>query len=361
MRFFDNIRPFIWMKPISDALYEVVYLQGHPALTASNSNDPPGSFHSRDVFTPHPTMADRWKYVSRLDDRITLVNGEKVLPLPIEGCIKQNPLIQEAVVVGVDKAVPGLLVFRTDSAQMFSDADFVDLIWPTVEDANSRAEQFAQIARDMILVLPADAVCPRTDKGSMIRAQVYTKYADAIEHMYTTLEQTVDGTLQLDLPATEKHLIKLCHEDLGFPVSSPRADLFAEGLDSLKAIHLRRLILKHFKVPDAMSIRHNLVFETGNIARLAEHILALQSGHAETPEDEVALMPGLIAKYSVFQSHTPRPSLVTSHKSVVRCLHPDNPPITANPHSFSPEQPDPSVPTLSTSSSTTTPSPSSTA
>ncbi|PWY89644.1 acetyl-CoA synthetase-like protein [Aspergillus sclerotioniger CBS 115572] len=316
MRFFDNIKPFIWMKPISDALYEVVYLQGHPALTASNSNDPPGSFHSRDVFTPHPTIADRWKYVSRLDDRVTLVNGEKVLPLPIEGCIKQNPLIQEAVVVGVEKAVPGLLVFRTENSQMFSDEEFLDLIWPTVEDANSRAEQFSQIARDMIVVLSADSVCPRTDKGSMIRAQVYTKYADVIEDMYTN-EQTVDGTLQLDLPATEKHLIKLCHEELGFPISSPSSDFFAEGLDSLKAIHLRRLILKDFKVQDPKSISHNIVFETGNITRLAGHILAIQSGHEEETEDEVSMMPGLIEKYSVFQSHTPSPSLVTSNKSVV--------------------------------------------
>ncbi|PYI00534.1 acetyl-CoA synthetase-like protein, partial [Aspergillus sclerotiicarbonarius CBS 121057] len=317
MRFFDNIKPFIWMKPISDALYEVVYLKGHPALTASNSNDPPGSYHSRDVFTPHPTIADRWKYVSRLDDRITLVNGEKVLPLPIEGCIKQNPLIQEAVVVGVEKAVPGLLVFRTENSQMFSDEDFLDLIWPTVEDANSRAEQFSQIARDMVLVLPADSVCPRTDKGSMIRAQVYKKYADVIENMYTELEQTVDGTLKLDLPATEKHLIKLCHEELGFPISSPGSDFFANGLDSLKAIHLRRLILKDFQVQDPKSISPNIVFETGNIARLAEHIHAIQFGHEEKAEDEVAMMPGLIEKYSVFQTHTPTPSLVAHNKSVV--------------------------------------------
>ncbi|CAK96299.1 hypothetical protein CBS115989_2471 [Aspergillus niger] len=317
MRFFDNIKPFIWMKPISDALYEVVYLKGHPALTASNSNEPPGSYHSRDVFTPHPTLADRWKYVSRLDDRITLVNGEKVLPLPIEGCIKQSPLVQEAVVVGVNKAVPGLLVFRTESSQMFSDEEFLDLLWPTVEEANSRAEQFSQISRDMILVLPHDCTCPRTDKGSMIRAQVYAKYAETIENMYTTLEQTADGTLKLDLTATENHLIKLCHEELGFPISTPNSDFFAEGLDSLKAIHLRRLILRDFKVEDPKDIGHNVAFETGNIVRLAEHIHLIQSGQKDMVEDEVSMMPELIEKYSVFQKHTPSPSSAATRKSVV--------------------------------------------
>ncbi|PYH91829.1 NRPS-like enzyme [Aspergillus ellipticus CBS 707.79] len=317
MKFFDNLKPFIWMKPISDSLYEVVYLAGHPALTSSNSDEPAGSYHSRDVFTPHPTIADRWKYVSRLDDRITLVNGEKVLPLPIEGCIKQSPFIQEAVVFGVNKSAPGLLVFRAEGSQMFSDEDYLDLIWPAIEDANSRAEQFSQISRDMIIVLAADNVCPRTDKGSMIRAQVYVKYADVIENTYTTLEQTADGTLKLDLGATESHLLKLCRGELGFPISGPDGDFFAEGLDSLKAIHLRRLILRDFKVQDSKGISHNIVFETGSITRLADHIQAIQSGHEEEAEDEVSMMPGLIEKYSTFTTHTPSPVSTANNKSVV--------------------------------------------
>ena len=119
MKFFENLRPFIWMKPVGADLYECVYLAGHPALTASNSDEPPGSYHSRDVFTPHPTIPDRWKYITRLDDRLTLVNGEKVLPLPIEGSIKQSPLVQEAVVIGVGKSAPGLLIFRSDEARNF--------------------------------------------------------------------------------------------------------------------------------------------------------------------------------------------------------------------------------------------------
>ncbi|RAL13887.1 putative NRPS-like enzyme [Aspergillus homomorphus CBS 101889] len=321
MRFFDNIRPFIWMKPIGDELYEVVYLRGHPALTASNSDDPPGSYHSRDVFTPHPTIPDRWKYVSRIDDRITLVNGEKVLPLPIEGRIKQNPLVEEAVVVGVSKSVPGLLVFRSDGSHRFSDGEFLDLVWPTVEEANSHAEQFSQISRDMVVVLAADRVVPRTDKGSMIRAQVYTRYADVIESMYNKMEQDASGTLQLDLQATEEHLLQLCREELSMSNIDYDTDFFAHGMDSLKAIHLRRLILRDFRVEDSKSLSHNIVFETGSIARLAECINAAQSGQSdfsESDEDELALMPGLIEKYSAsFPVHTPRPDRVSNTRSVL--------------------------------------------
>ncbi|KAH8433380.1 uncharacterized protein LDX57_011014 [Aspergillus melleus] len=317
MKFFENIRPYIWMKPISDSLYECVYLSGHPALTTSNSDQPPGSYHSKDVFTPHPQIPERWKYVTRLDDRITLVNGEKVLPLPIEGSIKQNPLIQEAVVVGVSRSVPGLLVFRSEEAKSFSDQEYMDLIWPAVQDANSRAEQFSQISRDMVLTLPPDAVCPRTDKGSMIRAQVYTKYADTIDSLYTKQENSADGSLELDVGSTEEHLTKLCRDELGFDISSSEAEFFAEGLDSLKAIHLRRLILRDFRIEDSKDIGQNVVFETGTVSRLAEHIHAVQSGQETKATDDVSLMPGLIEKYSSFGSHDPRAQMVPTNRSVI--------------------------------------------
>ncbi|KAE8356404.1 hypothetical protein BDV28DRAFT_127265 [Aspergillus coremiiformis] len=317
MKFFENIRPFIWMKPISRDLYECVYLAGHPALTASNSDMPPGSYHSRDVFTPHPTIPGRWKYVTRLDDRITLVNGEKVLPLPIEGAMKQSPFVQEAVVIGVGKSVPGLLVFRSEEAKDFSGEVYLDLIWPTVKDANSRAEKFSQISREMITVLPVDSACPRTDKGSVIRAQVYVRYADVIEDAYTRLEQNADGTLELDHSSTETHLMRLCREELGFSISSVNSDFFAEGVDSLKAIHLRRLILRDFRILNSKSISQNIVFEAGNIARLAENIQAIQSGQVTKVEDETSLMPGLIEKYSSFRAHTPNPGLVSSKRCVI--------------------------------------------
>ncbi|PLB40323.1 putative NRPS-like enzyme [Aspergillus candidus] len=317
LKFFENIQPFIWMKPIGDSLYECVYLQGHPALTSSNSNEPPGSYHSRDVFTPHPTIPNRWKYMSRLDDRVVLLNGEKVLPLPIEGCIKQSPLIQEAVVFGVGKTVPGLLVFRSDDTHQFPDKEYMSLIWPTIEDANSRAEQFSQISRDMVVVLPSDSVCPRTDKGSMIRAQVYAKYDSVINEMYTRVEHSAEGSLILSLDATKSHLLRLCQDELGFPLSGANGEFFAEGMDSLKAIHLRRLILRDFRIEDSKRIGQNIVFETGSVSRLAEQIVAVQSGQETIVEDEVSLMPGLIERYSTFCKHTPDPRRVSNSRSVV--------------------------------------------
>ncbi|KAJ5280703.1 AMP-dependent synthetase/ligase [Penicillium angulare] len=317
LKFFDNIRPYVWMKPIGDSLYECVYLSGHPALTASNSDQPSGSFHSKDVFTPHPTIPNRWKYVTRIDDRITLTNGEKVLPLPIEGHIKQHPLIDEAVVFGVGKSAPGLLIFQSSKAGEIccTEEEYLDEIWTTIEYANSRAEYFSQIARDMIAILPHDSIIPRTDKGSMIRAQVYSHYANLIDDIYST-EDSTNGQCQMDIHDTKSLLMQLCRSNLGISLSSPEASFFSEGMDSLKAIHLRRLVLRHFYLRKS-EFPQNVIYETGSIERLAQYISSLQNGgNFYMVEGHIDLMSEFIQKYSRFQKHIPHSNFPTT-KSII--------------------------------------------
>ncbi|KAJ5189040.1 Male sterility NAD-binding [Penicillium cf. griseofulvum] len=321
LKFFDNIRSYVWMKPISesDSLFECVYLAGHPALTTSNSNEPPGSFHSKDVFTPHPTISGRWKYISRLDDRINLVNGEKVLPLPIEGHIKQHPFVHDAVVVGVGKAAPGLLILRADDPEAIclSDEKYLNAIWPTIQEANAQAEAFSQISRNLVTILPHDAKFARTDKGSMIRAQVYREHSQLIESLYTEKEQ-IYGNLLLDVVETEHILLQLAQHELGIPISGVDANFFSEGVDSLKAIHFRRLVLQHFKFEMSHTPSPNVIFESGCISQLARHICALQKGEIfEDAESDLSVMTGLIDKYSVFERHIPQPHGFSGPNSVL--------------------------------------------
>ncbi|KAJ5960817.1 AMP-dependent synthetase/ligase [Penicillium vulpinum] len=321
LKFFDNIRSYVWMKPIpeSESLFECVYLAGHPALTTSNSNEPPGSFHSKDVFIPHPTISERWKYISRLDDRINLVNGEKVLPLPIEGHIKQHPFIHDAVVVGVGKAAPGLLILRADEpeANRLSDDEYLHAIWPTIQEANSQAESFSQIARNLVAILPYDARFARTDKGSMIRAQVYQEYAELIEGLYAEKEQ-IHGNLQLNVVETERILLLLAQQELGIPISGVDANFFSEGVDSLMAIHFRRLILQNFKFEKSQIPGPNVIFEAGCISQLARQIYALQKGEMfEDTKSDVSVMAGLVERYSVFTRHIPQPHAFSGPKSVL--------------------------------------------
>lgn len=290
------------MNPLGDDLYECVYLKGHPALSASNSDVPaPGSWHSKDVFTPHPSVPDIWKYVTRIDDRVTLINGEKVLPLPIEGRIREDELVREATVIGVDQPIPGLLVFRASIADHMSDEAYIEAIWSSVTDANSRAEAFSQITREMIRPIPSNIEYPQTDKGSIIRAQVYAKFEDQIKELYAKVESN-EGGLKLDVPALENYVMKSFRDIIGVPLESPETDFFTAGIDSLKAIQMRRIIEKSVDL-DGKKMSPNVIYEKGNAKELARYLVALREGEELQQGDESSLMRRLIGKYSEFQQH----------------------------------------------------------
>lgn len=231
------VAKYIWMKSLEDDTYECVYLYGLEALVASNSDDPPKSFHSKDIFVKHPKL-DAWKHIGRLDDRLTLINGEKVLPVPMEGRIRQDPLIRECCIFGTGRSVPGILVFRNDDSRSMSDKQFIDAIWPTVRSANTQAEGFAQISKETIVPLGADVNYPETDKQSIKRSQIYRMFTRDIESLYERLEYTGIGTLQLDIPSMEEWIIKTFRESLGVHISSPQDDFFAAGVNSLQAIQV---------------------------------------------------------------------------------------------------------------------------
>lgn len=174
------MRPIVPGSPIC----ECVVLDGHRGKSISNSNDPPNSFHTSDLFIAHPTIPNAWKFIGRADDRVTLLNGEKVLPLPIEGRIVQDALIKEAVVFGVDRPLPGLLLFRADTeeATNLSEKEFLDRVWPSIEDANSKAEAFSQIGRNMTMVVAHDKKFPETDKSTVKRGQVRLSVFELLSH-----------------------------------------------------------------------------------------------------------------------------------------------------------------------------------
>ena len=313
VRIYPNVRDSIHFDPIGNGLYEAVYLQSHPGLApgiANSDNPAPGSWRSKDVFAPHPSIPDVWKYVTRIDDRITLENGEKVLPLPMEGRIRQDDLVREAVVVGVDKSIPGLLIFR--SSDQLSAQELLDAVWPSIEDANSRAESFSQITKDMIALLPANVEYPKTDKGSIIRAQVYEKFVDYIDEMYHNLEGDQEGDLELDLAGIESFLKDTYEDVVGSTLESLDTDLFNAGVDSLKAIQMRRMIQKTLHL-GGNHLSSNVIYEYGNLETLAKYLFSLSPGghNVGGNEDKTQIMKGLIEKYSSFGETVVRPSYLS--------------------------------------------------
>ena len=322
VRILPALIPHLWMKPIEGGTYEAIYLKGLPTLVASNSDDPPGSFHSKDLFIPHATIPHAWKHVGRLDDRLTLTNGEKVLPLPIEGRMNEDPLVREAVVFGAGKSIPGLLVFRSEAAKDMSDENFIDAIWPTVENVNDNAERFSRMSKETIVPLPAGIDFPRTDKDSIKRVQIYRAFSDQIEDMYTRLEDRETGMRRLHYEQMKEYLMQTFEDRIGLKLPSVHDDFFAAGVDSLQAIQMRGIILKELDLGgNRKLLGENVVFDMANVARLAKYLCALRSDFKAPEDDELETMTAMIKAYSKFKGHTPGSSPAPKGHVVVCVYH----------------------------------------
>ncbi|KAH9884554.1 hypothetical protein F4778DRAFT_787662 [Xylariomycetidae sp. FL2044] len=319
IRPYAHIRQHMFFKEVGEGMYEAMYLKSHPALLKGNSDDPPGSFHSKDLFTPHPTIENAWKSVARADDRITLKTGEKILPLAMEGTIRESPLVRDALMVGNDELQPGLLVFRNPAFMHLSEEEFIEALWPKVKVANRLADQFARITPDMIAPIPADIPYPATDKSNIIRAAAYAKFAEQIKNMYR--DSGKSKNLQLSVPELETFLLKLIRDYSDINVPDIRADFYAAGVDSLVASQLRRLLLSNLDV-GGHQLATNVVYDNGNVARLARHLHFLRTGEkAEdentSDESEIEAMGKMFKSFDTFTARQPGPQPLPEKDTVV--------------------------------------------
>lgn len=322
MRLLRPAADFTLMDEISPGVFECVGLDGLPSKGPSNAvppfseKNPERSFRTSDLFTRHPDpkKGNFYKYLSRLDDRLTLVNGEKVLPIPIEGAIRQDELVREAVVFGIQRTVPGAILFRSQERGLeLSDEEFLELVWPSVEKANLQAETFSRVPKELIVVKGADVLYPRTDKGTFIRAQVYQQFADDIAKAYEAYEKgggkdSGEG-LRLDVAGLEAWLLEKFRNDLHIPLRGAEVDIFSAGVDSLQTTRLWRSIKKEIDLGEGSSgLSQNVVFDKGTVAALARHLYQLRTGEEPATtgiDDEIATMQQLIERYSSFATHFP--------------------------------------------------------
>ncbi|KAK7408942.1 hypothetical protein QQX98_008886 [Neonectria punicea] len=306
----DKLAPFLKWIP-RGPLYECCVTDGWPAKVQSNQND--NSYRTKDLFEPHPTIPRAWKFICRIDDTIVLVNGEKFNPLAMEGSIRSNKKITEAVVFGAGRPYLGILIVPSQTWAGKSNKEILDAIWPVVESANQSADSFARIAKGMIRLLPQDCDYPRTDKGSVIRQAFCKKFQNEIDEEYDNGDINAADLKQLDLPQLQAFVRDLLQRTLApdKPVDDD-TDFFLLGLDSLQAIQMRSEILKTVDI-GGNKLGQNIVFEQPSIEKLSQFLLNLRIGQRgatmTTIEDE---MRDLISKYQVKPQKAPCFSVVVT-------------------------------------------------
>lgn len=293
-----KLKPYIRWEQHAPGIYELSVLDGWPSKVASNRPD--GSYATKDLFTPHLTIPDAWKYYARLDDTIVLMNGEKANPLVVEGAVREDPNVTEAVAFGANRSALGLMVIPSHP-----DKNIVDQIWPAVEYGNSIMPAYAQLSREMIKVLPYGTGYPRTDKGTVIRQAFYKQFSQEIESAYADEANT--GTLVLSEIELEDFLRTEIVKTLSVPMIANDTDFFSVGMDSLQAIQIRSALLKTLDI-GGKKLGQNVVFDYPNITALATHISQLRDGSAIHTVPVEEKMESLISKYSTFEQHVPAPA-----------------------------------------------------
>jgi hypothetical protein len=152
----NYVRPSAELKPYlkwdlqGGDIYELVVLDGWKSKVTSNRPD--GSYATKDLFVPHSSIPDAWKYFARLDDTIVLLNGEKAVPIDTEQAVRDSQLVQEAIIVGSGRPQLGMMVIPS---QHLPESEVVKQIWPIIEKANGLSPAYAQLSQEMVHVLPA--------------------------------------------------------------------------------------------------------------------------------------------------------------------------------------------------------------
>ncbi|KAH8429290.1 uncharacterized protein LDX57_006957 [Aspergillus melleus] len=221
------------------------------------------AYPTGDLFVPHPSDPWRWKWVARSDDILVLLNGEKTNPLSTEKQIMQHPQISGALVVGVHRLQPALLLEVNAEQAHFDPNAFTEEVWPRVEAANKDCPAHAQIAKSHILFTDPSAPMRRSGKGTIQRGATTELYAEAINRMYNDAD-AVRGPVLTRQEAHDSQRVSLfilsaIKLNTGWEGLSLGDDFFDRGMDSLQALNIARA-LKHGlgieELPSSLIYRH---------------------------------------------------------------------------------------------------------
>ncbi|GAQ47677.1 acetyl-CoA synthetase-like protein [Aspergillus tubingensis] len=298
------------MEPVGDDIYELVIPRPPTRDYHGICHTFPSctEYHTKDLFTRHPSNPRLWKHHGRLDDVIVLSNGFKFNPVILETMIEAHPLISRALVVGKGQFHTALLVEPYwDAFDSYLDPNsFIDDIWPAIEEANKTIAAHGRIMKDKIALSERDKPFQTTPKGSTRRAAVVKDYAIEIDAIYTMSDE---GALAVDeLPANpdlsnlSEYIHDLVTKTLQRSGFGPREDLYKLGLDSLQTIqvakYLRSALFAHCGGPSAVELTTQMVYANPTVEKLAQLLLRVLNCDNATHVSRPEKLNSLIEKYT---------------------------------------------------------------
>ncbi|PNS20352.1 hypothetical protein CAC42_5802 [Sphaceloma murrayae] len=307
LRVHKSLKPFVKFEERGPNVFELVVLDGWPSKVMSNRPD--GAYATKDLFAKHPEKEDCYKWTGRLDDTLVLLNGEKVIPIPIEHTVRQNECVAEVVVFGAGKPQTGMLIVPAIDKPS---PEILEMVMPSVEAANSLVPAYFRVAQEMIRILPFGTEYPRTDKSTVIRAAFYSHFRKEIEDIYEdALTQSAGGGKDMSHSELESFLGTTIRDVMKLEDTvdlSTTTDFFSLGMDSLQALRAHSAIIKSFNT-NGHKVGQNVVFEHPNLTDLTSFLKSVASGDELEVKNPEVVMAELLQKYSTFTPHAPGSAL----------------------------------------------------
>ncbi|KAL6884739.1 putative NRPS-like enzyme [Trichoderma evansii] len=313
---------------IADGRYELVIrrddaLVGTQAVFASRIGigaQPEKEYRTKDLFTPHPTVPDAWRWCARADDIIVFLNGEKTNPITMEQhIVARNPELRGALVVGSQRIQAALLIEPASTAALTTaeQAALIERVWPSVEEANRNAPMHARIDKSLVLVTPADRPPIRAGKGTLQRGSTVAQYAIEIDRLYAQADEVLDddddeaglAAAPTDAAGVAAVIREAVHAVTGWPALEDADGFFNRDMDSLQALRLTRALRRALGRQD---LALSTVYQHPTVRALAGAVLLAREGRDREGPDALgdsdrAEMEPLLATYRRLIQEIPKP------------------------------------------------------
>ena len=221
-------------------------------LAQTKTNRPDGSYATADLFLPHSSIPNAWKYQCRADSQLSLSTGKKFDPAPMEAALSSSSLLDDVLLFGNGRPFAGALLFPSKSALSLSSNDLINSIWPDVERLNAKGQPHTRLSKGMLQVVRlTDSSLEKSSKGTILRAQAERRFQQQVIEAYEKMEASNGGTdinnvtamvsdeNVLDAVSRIVHSVVDCNQEL-----PKEADLFSHGLDSVACMQIRSLLQK---------------------------------------------------------------------------------------------------------------------
>lgn len=278
-------------------------------------------FRTHDLYSPHPTIKDAWRYMGRADDIITLSNGEKINPIPMEKIIVEHESVKSALVVGEGRFQTGLLVEPNMYPPTSEEKqNIIRRLSAVIDRANEEALAHGRLSKELIVVASPDKPFRRSGKGTVQRRATVKAYRDELNAMFKAADgqgQTLtNGSLEAAVDDVEVLLPSLVRRVGSWDHLDDDQDLFTLGMDSLQALTLTReingLLRSSGRGGNASAVTTAVVYRNPTLRKLTKYLQDVLASNehdgVEAAESDGAAEVEMQALFSQFSEHLELPA-----------------------------------------------------